>query len=71
MGHEEQLLKTMSAAQSCIRECLGAESPQAALSRYVQGLRHNPQWQDREVKQVEAAARRALDAVLAKQSCAV
>jgi len=69
MGHEEQLLKTMSAVQGCIRECRIAESPLAALNRFVQGLRQNPLWQDREIRQVEAAARRALEAAMSKDAC--
>ncbi len=67
MRHEEQLFKTMSAVQGCVSECLRAESPWSAFSRYVQGLRGNPQWNDREVAQVEAAARRALEAASCKR----
>ncbi len=68
MRHEDQLLKTMSAVQGCLNECLRAPSPWSAFSHYVQNLRHNPQWNDREVAEVEAAARRALQAANGKRS---
>ncbi len=67
MRHEDQLFKTMSAVQGCLSECLQANSPWSALSHYVQRLRRNPQWNDREVAEVEAAARRALEAASCKR----
>ena len=66
MRHEEQLFKTMSAVQCCLSECLRAPAPWSAFNQYVQTLRGNPQWNDREVAEVEAAARRALEAARAK-----
>jgi hypothetical protein len=62
MRHEDRLYKTMSAVQSCVKECLHTDAPLAALHRYVQRLRRNPQWAETEVAQVEAVARRALEA---------
>jgi hypothetical protein len=66
MRHEEQLLKTMSAVQGCLGECLRDQSPQSALARYLQNLRRNPQWNETEVAEVESAARRALEAARRK-----
>ena len=62
MRQEDKLFKTMSAVQSCVKECLHTSSPLAALQHYVQRLRRNPQWAETEVAQVEAVARRALEA---------
>jgi len=62
MRHEDNLFKTMSAVQNCVKECLHTSAPLAALKRYLQRLRRNPQWAETEVAQVEAVARRALKA---------
>lgn len=62
MRHEDKLFKTMSAVQGCVKECLHSPSPLAALKSYLLRLRRNPQWAETEVAQVEAVARRALEA---------
>ena len=62
MRREDKLFKTMSAVQGCVRECLGANRPLTALKRYVQRLRQNPEWAEAEVNEVEAVARRTLEA---------
>jgi hypothetical protein len=62
MLHEDRLLKTMSAVKGCLAECLRTPAPLATLDNYVQGLRRSPQWDDKEVAEVEATARRALEA---------
>jgi hypothetical protein len=66
MRHEDKLFKTMSAVQGCVKECLHAGAPLAALKSYLQRLRCNPHWAEAEVAQVEAAARRALEAARSK-----
>ena len=63
MGHEERLNKTMTAVRGCLNECLQAAAPFAALDRYVESLRRNPQWAESEISDVEATARRAIEAV--------
>jgi hypothetical protein len=62
MRREDTLYKTMSAVQGCVQECLHTDAPLAALNRYIQRLRHSPQWAENEVAEVEAVARRALEA---------
>ena len=62
MCHEEHVMKTMTAVRGCISECLRTEAPISTLNQYVQGLRRNPQWDETEVAEVEAAARRAIEA---------
>lgn len=62
MRHEDKLYKTMSAVQGCVKECLHTDAPLAALKRFVQRLRRNPDWQETEVAEVETVARRALEA---------
>jgi hypothetical protein len=62
MLHEDRLFKTMSAVKGCIAECLRTPTPLSTLDHYLQGLRRNPHWNDREVAEVEATARRALEA---------
>jgi len=68
MLHEDHLLKTMSAVRGCISQCLRTPAPLSALDQYVQDLRRNPQWDDNEVAEVEATARRALEAANRCQS---
>jgi hypothetical protein len=62
MGNEERLNKTMTAVRGCIRECLQSAAPFAALDRYVDNLRRNPQWAESEITEVETTARRAIEA---------
>ena len=62
MCHEDQILKTMTAVRGCISECLRTDAPLSTLNQYVQRLRRNPQWEETEVAEVEAAARRAIEA---------
>ena len=66
MRQEDKLFKTMSAVQSCVKECLHSDSPFTALSSYLQRLRRNPEWQETEVAEVETVARRALKAARSK-----
>ena len=66
MRQEDKLFKTMSAVQSCVKECLHSDSPVTALSSYLQRLRRNPEWQETEVAEVETVARRALKAARSK-----
>jgi hypothetical protein len=62
MRREDKLFKTMSAVQGCVRECLGTNRPLTTLRQYVQRLRQNPEWAESEVNEVEAVARRTLEA---------
>jgi hypothetical protein len=60
MRRADTLLKTMTAVQSCLSECLREAFPLDALQRYVDRLRRDPQWQDAELQEVETTARRAI-----------
>ena len=62
MRHTDRLFKTMSAAKICIAESLKSPSPHDSLAKYLSFLRTDPQWADDEIAEVEAAAKKALDA---------
>jgi hypothetical protein len=62
MRRDEHLLKTMSAVKVCIGECLKAPSPPDSLQKYLDSLRSDPQWNEAEIAEVEATAKKAIDA---------
>jgi hypothetical protein len=62
MRREDQVFKTMTAVRGFLNECLRAPAPMATLEQLVKGLRASPQWSDHEVRDVELAARRAIEA---------
>lgn len=62
MRRDDHLFKTMSAAKVCISECLKASIPLDSLAEYLDFLRSDPQWTEAEIGEVEATARKAIDA---------
>jgi hypothetical protein len=66
----DQLFKTMSAVRQCVESCRRSNVPWAIMEEYVRALRLNPDWNDQEIAEVEAIARRALAACdLAPSDC--
>jgi hypothetical protein len=56
------LFKTLTALKSCLHECGRTSNPLRALDEFVDRLRVDPSWHDSEVREVESAAHRILQA---------
>jgi hypothetical protein len=70
MRRDDHLFKTMSAAKTCIADCLQAPAPAVSLAKYLEFLRSDPQWSEAEITEVETTARKAIDAVSARTTAA-
>ena len=62
MRHADRLLKTMCAVRRFIDHCRRESAPLDALDQCLGQLRSDPNWDESEIAEVEAAARKAIEA---------